>query len=86
MTDQEDDAAKWPSFREELGRKGLSALQKYVDLHEKGKISQRDLYIVTDVLFDTMSGLADWAACDLISKINEDIRQQAKRAAEKKGS
>lgn len=80
----QDDTEKWPSFAEELGRKGLTALQKYVELYEKGKLTIRELYIVTDVLFDTMSGLADWSACDLIAQINEDIRQDVRRRARQK--
>lgn len=84
MTDQTDDATEWPSFREELGRKGLQALDKYATLHLQGKISARELYIVADVLFDAMSGLADWSATDLVAKVHEDIRQNAKRAAEQK--
>jgi hypothetical protein len=74
---QNDD---WPEHSAELGRKGMKALADYMQKHVDGRITTRELYIVTSVLWDTMSGLAPEADLRLIEAVNEEIRQSAKQA------
>lgn len=69
----------WATIAEELGRKGLGALKKWVDRYQAGKITARELFIVSDALFDTMSGLAPWEDTDIVAAINDDLRQQARK-------
>lgn len=75
----ETDTDKWPTFAEELGRKGLSTLKKWSDRYEAGKITARELYIVTDALFDTMSGIAPWSDTDIVAAVHQDLREQARK-------
>lgn len=83
MTDasEKDD---WPTHRAELGRKGMQVLEKYMRKHIDGRISSRELYIVCDVLWDSLSGLAPEPDLRLIETVHEEIRQSAKAAREAK--
>jgi hypothetical protein len=84
MTDrQQGDSDQWPSFGQELGRKGLQTLQEWVQRVEIGTATKRDLYIVCKVLFDTMSGLAPWEDTDIVGAVHEELRQEIKRARSK---
>ena len=67
---------EWPSFAEELGRKGLEALGKWVAAHEAGKISKRELYLVCEALYATMSGLASWKDTDLVIAVQEELKKK----------
>ncbi|RWI35496.1 hypothetical protein [Mesorhizobium sp.] len=68
----------WPTLKAELGRKGMQALQKYVAKHTDGRITDRELYIVTDVLWDVMSGLSPEADLRIVEAVNEELRRNAK--------
>lgn len=80
MTTAPDDAAQWPTFADNLSRKGMTALAKYVEGNEKGIYTDRDLFIVTDVLFDLMSGLANWSDVDVVNQVHTELREKAARA------
>lgn len=80
MTDNtQDDRDMWPTFAEELGRKGLTTLQEWVHRVEIGTARKRDLYVACKVLFDVMSGLAPWADTDVVAKVHEELRQEARK-------
>ncbi|MER9176238.1 hypothetical protein NKH72_21920 [Mesorhizobium sp. M0955] len=68
----------WPTLKAEIGRKGMEVLQKYATKHADGKVSERELYIVTDVLWDVMSGLAPEVDLRIVEAVNEEIRRNAK--------
>lgn len=74
-----DDADKWPSYADELTRKGMSTLTKWIERVDAGKATGRDLYIVADVLWDAMSGLAPRDALQTLEDVLRELRQQAAR-------
>jgi hypothetical protein len=80
MSDLSND--DWPSFSEELGRKGLKALDKWVQKRDAGEITLRELYLITDVLWDVMSGLASREDLAVVERSNEEIRNYAKQQAD----
>lgn len=76
MTDTPKD--DWPTLGEELARKGLEQLEFWMAKRDAGKITQRELFIVTQVLYAVMSGLAPWEATTLVTEVNQEIRVGAK--------
>jgi len=74
------DTDNWPSFGEELGRKALTTLETWMQRHEAGQIRTRELYILVDGLYDTISGLAPKSVSDLIADVHKEIRRNAKKA------
>lgn len=79
MSARQSDADQWPSFAEELTRKGSAALDKWVTAYEAGKISDRELFILADGLWDTMSGLCDGEFLRILEQIIADIREKGKK-------
>ena len=65
----------WPSFAEELDRKTLAVLRKYIAAHEAGKIDTRTMLLVVNALYDSASGLIPKATSDLIADIHKDLRR-----------
>jgi hypothetical protein len=65
---------KWPSFGEELGRKALTTLEKWMQRYDDGKINKRELYVLVDGLYDTVSGLAPRDDCAVIEAVHLEIR------------
>jgi len=72
MTDE------WPTFSEELTRKGSAQLAKWVAAYEAGKITDRELFIVANAIWDTVSGLADKELLRNLEQVIEEIRQMRK--------
>jgi hypothetical protein len=64
----------WPALTEELTRKGAQALEKWLAKHDEGKITDRELYIVVDALWDTMSGLCERAFLRTLEAIHQELR------------
>jgi hypothetical protein len=67
----------WPTFGEELARKALDVV--HVATHDhliEGTISERELRLIVDAVFNTISGLAPWDVSDLIYKIRTDLGLQ----------
>ena len=75
-----DDADLWPSFAEELGRKGLGELQRWAEKVNAGEASQHDLQIVCDVLYACMSGLAPWDDTNVVVAVDKALRKEAENA------
>lgn len=70
----------WPTFSEELTRKGSEQLAKWVSAYEAGKITDRELFIVANTIWDTVSGLADKELLRNLEQVIEEIRQMRKVA------
>lgn len=68
----------WPSFSDELSRKGSAQLAKWVDAYDKGKITERELFIVANAIWDTVSGLADHTLLRNLEEVIEELRQQSR--------
>lgn len=74
------DRDEWPSFASELARKALAKLEQTIERNTAGVISERELYLVTDAIYDSVSGLVDKKDLDVIGAVHHDIRQRAKAA------
>lgn len=70
----------WPTFSEELTRKGSDQLAKWVSAYEAGRITDRELFIVANAIWDTVSGLADNDLLRNLEQVIEEIRQMRKTA------
>lgn len=68
------DTDKWPSFAEELGRKAITTLEKWLLRYDAGKITRRELYVLVDGLHDTCSGLVPRSDLEVLEKIHKGIR------------
>ncbi|WLR90906.1 hypothetical protein [Shinella zoogloeoides] len=68
----------WPTFSEELTRKGSEQLAKWVAAFDAGKITDRELFIVANAIWDTVSGLADKELLRNLEQVIEEIRQMRK--------
>ena len=73
-------ADNWPSFTAELSRKALTTLEKWMKIHDAGKITVKELYVIADALYDTISGLADEETTRAVGAVHEEIRRMAARA------
>lgn len=69
MTDKDE----WPTFGEELARKGLETLEKWTERVTRGEATERDLYVVTEVLYSSMVGLVPLDALEPILEINRAL-------------
>ncbi len=79
MSVKQSDTDNWPSFAAELTRKGSAALDKWVTAYEAGKINDRELLILSDGLWDTMSGLCEEEFLRILEQIIADIREKGKK-------
>lgn len=77
-SNEQSDADSWPTFAEELTRKGSEQLAKWVSAYEVGKITDRELFIIANVLWDTMSGLCDKDLLRTLEQVIQEIRDQRK--------
>ena len=74
----------WPTLQQELSRKTVAELQRWVELHHQGKISDRELFIITKAMWNCVSGLVEVDVQKLIADLNEHIRFTLKIAAQRK--
>ncbi|MFA9261851.1 MAG: hypothetical protein ACEQSB_00625 [Undibacterium sp.] len=67
----------WPGMGQELARKSISALEKWIRAHERGKISSRELYLISDTIYDTISGLAPHDICEIVAGVVTESKNMA---------
>lgn len=72
MTDKDE----WPTFGEELSRKGLETLENWTERVARGEASERDLFVVTEVLYSTMVGLVTLDVLEPVIAINEATKSE----------
>lgn len=72
------DGDNWPTYAAELTRKGALTLAKWSDRRAAGKITDRDLYIVIDTLWDTMSGLCEAEFLRTLEELMKELRDGTK--------
>jgi hypothetical protein len=66
------------SFNSELTRKLETVMERWVTNHTQGKITDRELYILTSALWDTCSGLTQEQPLRLLEQINKELRLKMK--------
>lgn len=65
---------EWSTCSDELSRKALATLETWMTRHDAGEITKRELWLVCDALFDTVSGLANWESCaDVIYAVRQSL-------------
>lgn len=65
---------EWPELQEELARKALEVLDQRVHQHlVEAKLSERELRLVVDSLYDTISGLVPWEVANLLYSVRTDL-------------
>lgn len=69
----------WPSHHAELTRKGFATLNKWAKAYAAGKITSRELYILVDGMWDTVSGLCAEELQRALEAVHEEIRRNAAR-------
>lgn len=63
----------WPTLAEELGRKALDTTSYFVELQAQGKITERELWLVCNGIYDVMSGLADWNDTNVVYRVRQSV-------------
>lgn len=69
-------ADDWPSYADELTRKASEVLDRWITRHEAGKITKRELFILTDGLWDTISGLAHEDFVRTLEALHQELRKK----------
>lgn len=69
----------WPSHAQELSRKTLETLDKWMARVDAGQAKKRDLYVIVDALWDAVSGLADKKTLRILEHVHEELRKEARK-------
>lgn len=80
------DTDNWPTFAGELGRKAMTQFQRWAELNAAGKITDRELYVVLDTLYETTVGLIPMDQVDLIVEALTELREEARRRRAEKAA
>jgi len=67
--------SSWPSHQEELSRKVLEQLQERVFQLDQGEITKRELSLIIDSLYHSITGLVPWEVAELLAKTQKDLCQ-----------
>ena len=70
MSDQEK---SWPELGSELGRKGLDVISAAASKLEDGEISERELWLIADAVYDCMAGIAPWDDANVIYAVRQGL-------------
>jgi hypothetical protein len=68
---------EWATMKEEVTRKALQAVQEANAKREAGIITDRELWLVIDALFDTTQGLIDPDMSALIYRARQELKEHA---------
>lgn len=63
----------WPTLGQELGRKALEGLDRRIRQHAAGKITDRELWLTVDSLYDAITGLVDWDVANVLYQVRESL-------------
>lgn len=63
----------WPEMGEELGRKALEGLDRRIAQHAHGTISDRELWLAVDSLYDAITGLVDWDVANVLYQVRQSL-------------
>ena len=66
------EAKSWPELQEELARKVIDVLNDRVHMATvTGTITSNELRLVSDALYDAVSGLVPWDIANLVYQVRE---------------
>jgi len=69
----------WADIQKELGRKSLEVLHQAVHDHEEGTLTDRELVLIINTLFDTISGLAPQEITDVVYSVRKELEREKGR-------
>jgi len=69
---------EWATISDELSRKSLSVLETYVHKYVVDKtVTAKELIMICDCLYDTVSGLVPFAGCvDIIAHVQKESQKE----------
>lgn len=67
----------WPTLGEELARKALEIMQRRLAQHAAGAITDRELWLAVDSLYDAITGLVDWDVANVLYQVRENLKIEA---------
>ncbi|QIG75696.1 hypothetical protein EVC20_125 [Rhizobium phage RHph_Y2_17_1] len=72
------EAAEWPTHVEELSRKVNEQLARRVTAHNKGIITDRELYLLVSLLWDVSAGLIFESDSRVLETLHSALRSTLK--------
>jgi hypothetical protein len=66
----------WPELGEELARKSLTHAEMRLKHFQAGKITRRELFLITEALHEIMQGLAPWDAVDEVYALRQAVKKE----------
>jgi len=64
---------EWPELGEELGRKALDVVADRVSRMDDKELSERELWLIADAVYDTIAGLASWEDANVVYTIRNGL-------------
>lgn len=58
---------------EEIGRKALDLVADRVARMDAGELTERELWLITDAVYDTIAGLASWDDANIIYGVRNGL-------------
>lgn len=68
----------WPSHTQELGRKSMEVIDRWMSAYNAGKLTLREFYLIVNATYDTTSGLVPKDVSDILAEIEKELRLEAK--------
>lgn len=68
-------ADNWPTYADELTRKASGTLERWLQRYEAKKITRREMFVLTDALWDTISGLAHEDFLRVLEQLHQELRK-----------
>ena len=63
----------WPTMQEELSRKSLETLHHYMHAHSEGKLTDKGLILIVNVITDCTMGLVPKDVSDTIYQVRKAL-------------
>ena len=71
----------WPEHHQELGRKTMETLDRWVELFNRGVITKRELYILVGALYHATAGLMEKDFSDILANLHAELREPVRPVA-----
>lgn len=63
----------WPELGEELGRKVIDVLHDRLWELNQGKITDKEMLLIANSLYDSISGLVPWDVANIVYSVREEL-------------
>lgn len=64
----------YPQFAEEVGRKALDVMAASAMKLDEGSITERELWLIADAVYDTISGLASREDQNIVYAVRQGVQ------------